>query len=57
MPRPSFDVLSTADQISTKTVNKLVEKHPLDMPKASADAGFNNLPAACAHPGRHEINV
>jgi hypothetical protein len=35
-------------QISTKTVDKHVEKHPLDMREAGIDAGFNNLPIARA---------
>jgi hypothetical protein len=35
-------------QISTKTVDKHVEKHPLDMREASIDAGFNNLHIARA---------
>jgi hypothetical protein len=35
-------------QISTKTVDKHVEKHPLDMREPRIDAGFNNLPIARA---------
>jgi hypothetical protein len=35
-------------QISTKTVYKVVEKHPLDMAKPSSNAGFNKLPNAWA---------
>jgi hypothetical protein len=42
-------------QISTKTVNKVVEKHPLDMAKPSSDAGFNKLPVAWAIPNLHKI--
>jgi hypothetical protein len=44
------------DQISTKTVYKVVEKHPLDMPKPSSNAGFNNLPVAWAKLNLHKIN-
>jgi hypothetical protein len=43
-------------QISTKTVYKVVEKYPLDMPKPSRNAGFNNLPVAWANLNLHKIN-
>jgi hypothetical protein len=33
-------------QISTKTVYKVVEKHPPGVAKPSRNAGFNKLPAA-----------
>jgi hypothetical protein len=35
-------------QISTKSVNKYVEKPPLDTRKACPDAGYNKLPPAQA---------
>jgi hypothetical protein len=44
------------DEISTKTVHKVVEKHPLDMAKPSRNAGFNNLPVAWAKLNLHKIN-
>jgi hypothetical protein len=44
------------DQISTKTVHKFVEKHPLDMPKPSRNAGSNNLPVAWAKLNLRKIN-
>jgi hypothetical protein len=31
-------------EISTKFVNKYVDKHPLDTPEACTDAAYNNLP-------------
>jgi hypothetical protein len=43
-------------QISTKTVNNCVEKHPLDMPQASKDAASNNLPIARARREPLKIN-
>jgi hypothetical protein len=43
-------------QISTKTVHKVVEKHPIDMSKPSSNAGFNNLPVAWAKPNLRKIN-
>jgi hypothetical protein len=58
-PRPppaTFASSTRLDQISTKTVYKVVEKHPLDMPKPSRNAGFNNLPVAWAKLNLHKIN-
>ncbi|MFC5548987.1 hypothetical protein [Massilia aerilata] len=43
-------------QISTKTVDKHVEKHPLDMPEARIDAAFNKLPIARAACEDRKIN-
>jgi hypothetical protein len=43
-------------QISTKTVNNCVEKHPLDMPQASKYAASNNLPIARASREPLKIN-
>jgi hypothetical protein len=56
-PLPTSLASSTRlDQISTKTVYKVVEKHPLDMPKPSRNAGFNNLPVVRAKLNLHKIN-
>jgi hypothetical protein len=44
-------------QISTKTVNKPVDKHPLDTPEPRWNAAFNNLPVARAIFIPHKIKA
>jgi hypothetical protein len=43
-------------QISTKTVYKVVEKHPIDLAKPSRNAGSNKLLVVWAKLNLHKIN-
>jgi hypothetical protein len=48
--------LTKVAQISTKTVYKVVENHPVDMSKPSRNAGLNKLLVVWAKLNLHKIN-